>query len=181
MILASSSPRRSALLNQIGLSHTVIAPELDESMRAGESPAEYVERLAREKAEQVWARVGDGQTVVSGDTAVVCDDEVFGKPRDRAEARRMLSKLSGRAHKVLTGVCVRDASGARSGIDESLVWFSDLSDAAMEGYLDSGEYADKAGAYAIQGAAARFVRRIEGSYSGVVGLPLHHLDHLLGG
>lgn len=179
LILASSSPRRAELLDQIGVAYRVVGPSVDEARRDGEKPASYVERLAQEKAEQVWGQIDDGMTVLSADTTVVCDDEVFGKPRDRDDARRMLARLSGRSHSVLTGVCAYDARGARSCVDASDVWFCDLSDAAIDAYLDSGEYADKAGAYAIQGAAARFIRRIEGSYSGVVGLPLHRVDELL--
>ena len=188
IILASASPRRSALLTQAGIEHEVIPSSIDEVMKDGESPIEFVERMASEKAHCVRERTDAGATIVSADTVVVLDGRVFGKPRDREHAREILHALSGRQHEVLTGLCVlsvnaladADTDACHCCVDSSKVWFVRLSDTEVNDYLDSGEYADKAGAYAIQGVAARFVERIDGSYSGIVGLPLHRLAGLLG-
>lgn len=177
-ILASSSPRRAQLLTQIGVRHEILSPAIDEERDAAESPRDYVERMAISKAKRVWEQTDGERIVLAADTAVVSDGRVFGKPRDRADAKRMLLALLGRAHDVLTGVCVRDDRGCRSCVDASRVWCARVDDDEVEDYLNTGEYADKAGGYAIQGEAARFIERIEGSYSGIVGLPLHRLREL---
>lgn len=182
LVLASASPRRRELLDQIGVEHRVAPVDLDESRGAGEAPPEYVVRLAREKAEAGWQRLADREreVVLAADTAVVLGDDILGKPRDRADGLAMLLQLSGRTHQVLTAVALRDAGGMASQLSESLVTFRPISRDEAEQYWATGEPRDKAGAYAIQGRAAVFIERIEGSYSGVMGLPLFETARLLG-
>ena len=182
LVLASASPRRRELLNQIGVEHRVAPVDLDESRGAGEAPPEYVVRLARDKAEAGWQRLADREreVVLAADTAVVLGDDILGKPRDRADGLAMLLQLSGRTHQVLTAVALRDAGGVVSQLSESLVTFRPISRDEAEQYWATGEPRDKAGAYAIQGRAAVFIERIEGSYSGVMGLPLFETARLLG-
>lgn len=181
LYLASASPRRRELLDQIGVAHEVRPVDLDESRQSGESPSEYVVRLARAKAEAAWDRFARAEEhpVLAADTAVVLGDAILGKPRDQADALRMLGELSGRTHRVLTAVALRDGQGLRSHLNESRVTFRQLSSSEAKQYWDTGEPADKAGAYAVQGAAAVFIERIEGSYSGVMGLPLFETAELL--
>ena len=182
LVLASASPRRRELLTQIGVAHRVARVGLDESRRRGEAPADYELRLAREKAEAGWKLLADRQheVVLAADAAVVLGDDILGKPRDRTEAVAMLLQLSGRTHQVLTAVAVRDTRGIASQLSESLVTFRPISRDEAEQYWATGEAQDKAGAYAIQGRAAVFIERIEGSYSGVMGLPLFETARLLG-
>ena len=182
LVLASASPRRRELLNQIGVEHRVAPVDLDESRGAGEAPPAYVVRLARDKAEAGWQRLADREreVVLAADTAVVLGDDILGKPRDRADGLAMLLQLSGRTHQVLTAVALRDAGGVVSQLSESLVTFRPISRDEAEQYWATGEPRDKAGAYAIQGRAAVFIERIEGSYSGVMGLPLFETARLLG-
>lgn len=168
-ILASQSPRRADLLGRYGLRFAVRPADIDESRRAAESPDDFVLRLAREKAAAVE---GAGLPVLGADTVVVLEQDVLGKPRDRDDALDMLSRLSGRAHEVLTAVCVRNAQRSESMLSRTEVQFATLSSAQIQAYWNSGESAGKAGAYAIQGLAEAFVTEIRGSYSGVVGLPL---------
>lgn len=168
-ILASQSPRRADLLGRYGLRFAVRPADIDESRRAAESPDDFVLRLAREKAAAVE---GAGLPVLGADTVVVLEQDVLGKPRDRDDALDMLSRLSGRAHEVLTAVCVRNAQRSESLLSRTEVQFATLSSAQIQAYWNSGESAGKAGAYAIQGLAEAFVTEIRGSYSGVVGLPL---------
>jgi len=177
--LASASPRRQALLGQIGVAHTVDPADVDESRRPGEAPREYVLRLAREKAESVFRR-RPGALVLGADTAVVLDGELFGKPLDQNESVRMLRALGGRTHEVLTAVAVRHPAGADARLSVSEVSLRALSDAECRRYWDTGEPRGKAGGYAIQGLAATFIERLAGSYSGVVGLPLAETAALLG-
>jgi len=179
LVLASASPRRRELLTQIGVPHEVRPVAIDESPLAGESPRALVERLALEKA-LAGLDVTDGRLPVLGsDTIVVVDQTVLGKPRDAADARRMLRLLSGRAHQVLTAVAL--AQDTRSGVrlSESTVHFAPLEEDWIRRYWASGEPADKAVAYAVQGRAALRIRRIEGSYSGIMGLPLYETGLLL--
>ena len=190
LVLASASPRRAELLRAAGISFDVVIANVDESVRPGETPAQHVARLAEEKAFRVLPQAGT-KPVLGADTVVVVDGEILGKPADAADARRMLRTLSGRQHQVITGVAliaepaetgprisgagaayVPDSITVRDGIDVTTVEFAPLSDAEMAAYVSSGEPMDKAGAYAIQGLASRFVTRIEGSYSNVVGLPV---------
>lgn len=176
-ILASASPRRRELLVSAGLSFAVEPSSADESEHAGERPVAYVRRIAAAKASEVAARArtrGDLRPVLAADTTVVVDDAILGKPLDRADAARMLGLLSGRSHQVITAFCVLDAQGRARGEEVTTeVCFSALSLAAIEWYLGTGEWRDKAGAYAIQGHAACLIRSIVGSYTNVVGLPLY--------
>jgi septum formation protein len=180
VILASGSPRRRELLAQIGIDCLVRPVDLDESQLPGESPRDYVERLAREKALAGLAASDGSLPAIGSDTAVVLDGDTLGKPRDRADGLATLARLSGRAHSVLSGVAVATAQQCRSEVVETKVFFRALSDAEIQAYWDTGEPADKAGSYGIQGRGAVFVERIEGCYSNVVGLPLAATARLLG-
>ena len=179
--LASASPRRSELLRQIGVAHEVRPAEVDESLRPGEAPAAYVRRLAEAKARALWSRGTDGQRlpVLAADTTVELDGEIFGKPADRDEALAMLTRLSGRTHEVHTAVAVLHASGSASRLSSSLVTMRAITPAELDWYWRTGEPADKAGAYAVQGRAAIFISHLSGSYSGVMGLPLCETWELL--
>lgn len=180
LILASASPRRSDLLDLLGVRYTVEPAGIDETPGAGEAPRDYVQRMAREKAAAVAARIdGAGAPVLAADTTVVLDDKALGKPRDRAEALAMLAALSGRTHSVLTAVCLCGAAGESLSLVETAVDFVVLDRAACEAYLATGEAWDKAGGYGIQGLGGAFVSAIRGSYSNVVGLPLAETRQLL--
>jgi septum formation protein len=178
LFLASTSPRRRELLQQIGLAFSVLKVDVDESVREGELPADYVRRLASEKARAGLAQI-DAGVVVAADTSVVLDDEVLGKPASAEEAMVMWGRLSGRTHQVLTGVAVGDARHVEVEVVSTRVHFRTLERAEMMAYWQSGEPGDKAGGYAIQGRGAIFVDAIEGSYSNVVGLPLTEVAALL--
>jgi septum formation protein len=178
LILASSSPRRAALLRAAGIDFEVQPADVDESVRAAEAPADYVRRLASTKAEAVAARV-PGRVVLAADTSVVVDGQILGKPSDEAEAARMLRLLSGRAHEVLTGVCVTDGSSPLVEVACTQVEFAPLSEEDIAWYVSTGEPIDKAGAYGVQGLASRFVTAIHGSYSNVVGLPVALVHDML--
>lgn len=169
LILASGSPRRSELLRQAGLRFEIRVPDVDEAPLPGEKPDEFVMRTAREKAESIAA--GDA-VVLAADTAVVDGPRILGKPADHEEAAAMLRSLSGRTHEVMTGVCIRFPDRSDCFHVETRVTFRNLSEREIAAYVESGEPMDKAGAYAVQGGAAKMVRRVEGSYSNVVGLPL---------
>jgi septum formation protein len=178
--LASASPRRQALLAQIDVRFRQVGVEVDESRQGGESPADYACRLALEKARAGVAKrpAGDTRPVLGADTIVIAGDEVLGKPRDPEHGLHMLALLSGRTHAVLSAVAVVGHTEAVC-CSESLVTFRELNGTERRAYWDSGEPADKAGAYAIQGLAAAFIARLEGSYSGVMGLPLFETASLL--
>ncbi|MFO1435844.1 MAG: Maf family protein [Gammaproteobacteria bacterium] len=180
--LASRSPRRRELLDQIGVQHEVLDVEVDESWD-GEEPARvHATRLALNKAQLGWAKVKDthARAVLAADTVVALDDMILGKAEKPHEAMAMLRQLSGRSHWVLTGVALIDAQGiARHALSTSRVVFRTLSIEEVRGYVDTGEPLGKAGAYAIQGLAAMYIERIEGSYSGVMGLPLYETASLL--
>ncbi|MCB1755712.1 MAG: septum formation inhibitor Maf [Gammaproteobacteria bacterium] len=176
--LASASPRRRELLEQIGLCVDVVAADIDERLLPGESAASYVERLARHKAQTVFGRQPD-LPVLAADTAIVLDDVVFGKPDDAQDAARMLAKLSGKTHKVLTGTAIVYKGKTSSVVVTTRVTFAALSDTDIDAYCATGEPIGKAGAYAIQGLGAILVQRIQGSYSNVVGLPLYETARLL--
>jgi len=178
--LASASPRRSALLDQIGVAHRVHPVDVDETARNDEAPEQYVRRLAVLKAETLWEQLAAAQRqpVLGADTAVVLDDQILGKPRDENDCVRMLRLLSGRTHQVFTAVALR-ASTCQSRVNVSDVTFRKLADEEIRLYWRSGEPADKAGAYAVQGRAALFIERIAGSYSGIMGLPLFETGELL--
>ena len=170
LVLASQSPRRSQILRHAGMEFTVRVADVDESVLAGESPANYVQRLAAAKAYAIDAAAGE--TVLGADTTVVIDGEILAKPVDAADARRMLARLSGRRHEVLTGICLRRGADATRDYVTTGVVFATLSHAEIDQYVASGEPMDKAGAYAIQGLASKFVERIEGDYFNVMGLPV---------
>ncbi|MET0046179.1 MAG: nucleoside triphosphate pyrophosphatase [Sedimenticola sp.] len=179
LYLASVSPRRRELLEQIGVDHTVVRVEIDEMPRQGESPAEYVIRLALEKARAGRASLDDDSAVVlAADTAVVLDGEIMGKPKDREMAAGMLRKLSGHTHKVLTGIALI-GSAKRSRLNVNRVSFRTLQESEIDAYWKSGEPRDKAGSYGIQGLGALFISHLEGSFSGVMGLPLYETAELL--
>lgn len=179
--LASASPRRSALLDQIGVPHRVQPVDVDETARGGEPPDQYVRRLAELKAETLWQKLAAAQRqpVLAADTAVVLDDEILGKPRDEQDCQRMLKLLSARTHQVFTAVALRASDGCQSRVNVSEVTFRTLADDEIQRYWRSGEPADKAGAYAVQGRAALFIEHIAGSYSGIMGLPLFETGELL--
>lgn len=179
LVLASASPRRRELLHQIGVAHRVQPADIDEAPQAGELIEACVQRLARAKAQHVHARVADGLPVLAADTVVVLDHQLLGKPRDRDEGCEMLRRLSGRAHQVLTAVALCSDRGLDVRLSASTVRFRALSDAECEGYWRSGEPLDKAGGYAVQGLAAAFIADLQGSYSGVMGLPLFETAELL--
>lgn len=179
--LASASPRRSALLTQIGIPHQVRPVDLDESIAPEETPADYVMRLARAKAEALWTRLEERERrpVLGSDTTVALGAQMLAKPRDRADAIRMLRDLSGRTHQVYTAVAIRHGGGCDARLSVSDVTMRTLGDDEIAAYWTTGEPADKAGAYGIQGKAAVFIERISGSYSGIVGLPLFETGELL--
>jgi septum formation protein len=180
LILASASPRRRDLLDQLGVRYTIEPAHIDEAQRGGEDASEYVQRLAQEKAQAVALRFpAPGFVVLAADTTVVVDATVLGKPHDKDEAMAMLACLSGRWHTVLTAVCLRSASGMACQVVATEVEFVALSPAVCEAYLATAEAWDKAGAYGIQGLGGAFVRAIRGSYSNVVGLPLCETWQLL--
>jgi septum formation protein len=178
LILASASPRRRQLLAQAGFTFEVHPAHIPEDPRPSENPVEYVSRLAREKAQAIFARQilerpADKDLVILGaDTTVSVDEEILGKPEDDADAARMLRLLSGRSHHVITGVAVVTAQSTDVAAEITMVQFLPISDAEIAAYIATGEPMDKAGAYGIQGRAARWIPRIEGCYFNVVGLPL---------
>ena len=178
IILASRSPRRAELLTAAGIAFEVLAADVDETPRAHESPTAYVERLAIDKARAVLALRPDAR-VLGADTTVTIDGAILGKPENAADARRMLLMLSGRQHDVHTGVAVVSRAGLRSAVDSTRVWFTPMTDEDISWYVATGEPIDRAGAYAIQGRAARFIPRIDGSYSNVVGLPVALVSSIL--
>lgn len=172
LILASSSPRRKELLDAVGWPYEAIVAGIDESVRANEAPADYVQRLARSKAEAVAARLESG-LVLGADTTVVIDNQILGQPVDDDDARRMLNLLSGRWHEVLTGVAaIRIGSETRVAHESTRVRFAEMSAREIDWYVATGEARGKAGAYGIQGAAGLFIEQIEGDYFNIVGLPI---------
>jgi len=177
--LASASPRRAELLRQLGVEFRVHPAELDELRLAGERPGAYVERLAAAKARAVHEELAAEAPVVGADTVVVCDGHVLGKPADSAGAIDMLGRLSGRTHEVLSAVAVADGQGTHTRLSVSKVRFRPTTLDERAAYCETGEPLDKAGAYGIQGFAAAFVEYLEGSYSGVMGLPLCETAELL--
>jgi nucleoside triphosphate pyrophosphatase len=176
--LASVSPRRRELLAQIGVPHIVVGADIDEMAQIGEAPRDYVVRMARQKALTVRER-GESLPVLAADTTVVLDDVIYGKPRDREDGLAMLGRLSGRTHAVLTAVALADSRGVAVQLSVSTVRFRDLSSQECVEYWETGEPRDKAGGYAVQGAAAVFIESLSGSYSGVMGLPLFETAGLL--
>jgi len=189
LVLASASPRRRELLSQAGFSFEVHPTQIPEDPIPGENPVAYVTRLAREKAEAVYAeitkaaaseqRASAALQVLGADTTVTLDDQILGKPADSADAARMLRLLSGRTHRVITGVALVTANSTEVASETTTVQFLALSDEEIAAYIATGEPMDKAGAYAIQGHAARWIPRIDGDYFNVVGLPIALVSALL--
>jgi septum formation protein len=179
--LASGSPRRRELLQQIGVSFRVLGTGVDEAVLPGEAPLAYVTRLAAAKADAGWESSRDASQVpvLAADTAVILDGRILGKPADGRDAESMLGQLSGRIHEVLTVVALRTASGLQSRVSRSEVTFRSIAAGEARAYWETGEPSDKAGAYAIQGRAAIFIANLRGSYSGVMGLPLFETAELL--
>ena len=182
LVLASASPRRQTLLQQMGLDFEVRVTDVDEGVMQDESPAQYVERLARAKARAGFRSVagsGSGAVVIGADTTVSVDNEILGKPCGQTEGIAMLLRLSGRAHEVLTGVAVYDGERLESCVVVSTVHFRRISEDEAVAYWRTGEPKDKAGGYGIQGIGGIFAERLEGSYSAVVGLPVEQTEKLL--
>jgi septum formation protein len=188
LILASGSPRRAEILTAVGWQFTKQVADVDESVRQDETPENYVQRLAKEKAEAIAAR-HENALVLGADTTVVINDEIIGKPSDLNDAREMLKKLSGNRHEVLTGVALVKVSVSagdsapqfetRVAFERTLVKFAEMNDAEIEFLVEKGEPLDKAGAYAVQAQAALFIEGIEGDYWNVVGLPVHLVYELM--
>ena len=182
IILASSSPRRKELLEQVGLKFEIFSPDIDESVCIGESADHYVQRLAEQKAQAILAQFPDA-IVIAADTILVLDHKIIGKPESKQHAFEIWTALSDRQHDVLSGVCLLssqcDPNTIQSMVVRTKVYFQKLSQLDVEQYWATGEPIGKAGAYAIQGYAAQFIQRIEGSYSNVVGLPLYETLQLL--
>jgi len=176
VVLASGSPRRAELLGQLGVDFVIRVPDIDETPRPGETPVDYVGRLAREKGLAI--DVAADALVIAADTTVDLDGEVLGKPADADEARAMLRRLSARTHRVHTGVSLRLGDRVETEVVTSLVTFVPLTEDTIDWYVATGEPLDKAGAYAIQGAGGTFVLRVRGSVSNVIGLPLHTVARL---
>ena len=184
IILASRSPRRRELLSQIGVKYDLLDIEIDESFNKNEMPLEYVERMAIEKAKAGWVKLfelfpNSDKGLLAADTSVVLQQTILGKPRDLNHAREMLNALSDNTHQVITSVALIDKEGLNYRSSVTQVTFAALSESTISSYLATGEGNDKAGSYGIQGLAAKFVKSINGSYSGVVGLPLYETSLLL--
>jgi len=181
LILASASPRRQQLLEQLGLTFSVAEQNIDESQHTGETPGLYVQRMAREKADSALRihRQRENCVVIGADTIVVLNEVVMGKPRDELDARRMLLQLAGREHRVLSAVTVCSTNHSETSLSISRVQFRAISPLEAASYWQTGEPQGKAGGYAIQGLAAMFVKQLSGSYSGVMGLPLYETARLL--
>ncbi|EDN68094.1 Maf-like protein [Beggiatoa sp. PS] len=177
--LASQSPRRRELLDQIQVKYQSIAVNVDETPQPYETPQDYVSRLALAKAQAGLMTVKAEFPILGADTAIVCDGQLFGKPHDENHAKQMLIKFSGRSHQVITAIALVTASQKKVRINTSNVYFRLLTDVDIQAYIATGESLDKAGGYAIQGLASIFIERIEGSYSGVMGLPLYETATLL--
>ncbi len=180
LVLGSASPRRAELMRRLGVEFAVRASDVPEIPAAGECAVDFTRRVAREKAVAV-GRLCEGAWVLAADTVVVIDGEMLGKPADAGDARRMLRRLSGRQHRVVSGVVLvgPDGTARDEMVVESAVEFRPLSEDDIDAYVASGEPSDRAGAYAIQGGGGRFVRRVNGSYDNVVGLPLEEVRRLL--
>jgi septum formation protein len=178
LYLASQSPRRSALLDQIQVTYQTLHVDTDESVQVGESPASYVQRVALQKA-QAGHALQPQHYVLGADTSVIFQQHILGKPTDKADAQRMLGNLSGQTHQVMTAVALVTAQQQLCVLNTSLVTFRVISDAEIEAYIETQEPMGKAGSYAVQGLASVFIQHIEGSYSGIMGLPLYETTQLL--
>lgn len=179
IVLASQSPRRAELLRNARIECRVQPANIPEEKQPHESPAEYVQRLAREKATAVFTKLGGVEVVLGADTTVVIDGGLLEKPADAEDASRMIRQLSGRTHEVLTGVCLKSQDFEDVEVDRTMVTFSKLSEDEIRGYIATNEPMDKAGAYGIQGMASRFAERIDGDYFNIVGLPVPRVYRML--
>lgn len=181
LVLASSSPRRKAILEQLGLEFDVMVSDIAEDLDYTISPEEMAKSLAYQKAYDIAKKITGDKLVLGSDTIVVLDNEILGKPKDDEDVFKMLQKLSGRTHRVITGVCLYNLGDASSltESDTSHIKLREISDNEIKGYIASGEPFGKAGSYAIQGLGGIFVEKIEGSYSGIVGLPVFLVDKML--
>lgn len=179
IILASASPRRQELLEQIRVSYEVVVASIDETPLADEDPITHVQRLARAKALAAQQRAKASLPVLGADTVVAIDGRILGKPRNKAHALEMLRRLSGRSHDVFSAVCLLYSGKLSQALSQSKVYFRPLAETEILAYWETGEPRDKAGAYAIQGLGAVFIQRLEGSFSGVMGLPLYETAELL--
>lgn len=179
LYLASASPRRRELLSQLNIPYVVVTPEVDETPAFQEVPKTYVKRLAIAKAAAAQALVTAQDWILAADTAVIFQGQIFGKPRDAAEACYMLQQLSGHTHQVITAIALQCGENCLTALSETAVTFRTLSDAEIHAYVATQEPFDKAGSYAIQGFASIFIANIDGSYSGVMGLPLYETAALL--
>lgn len=179
IILASASPRRQQLLKQIGITYTVRPADIDERQKLNEVPLVYCQRMATEKAQKIWGQSLGEQPVIGADTVVVQAGKCLGKPLSKTDAINMLQKLSGKIHQVISTVCLLTAEGEFSGFSTSDVEFSKIDGECIRQYVDTGEPMDKAGSYAIQGKAAMWIKSINGSYSGIMGLPLFETTQML--
>ena len=173
IVLASASPRRKELLQLIGLNPEIIIPDVDEILRPGESPEVFLERVAVAKGIDVYRKKFFSHVLISADTVVLLGDELIGKPKNRQDAFRMLHRLAGKQHEVLTGISLMCQGETSFGISRTAVYFKELAENEIDFYLDHENFLDKAGAYAIQGRAAVFVERIEGCFFNVMGFPLN--------
>lgn len=178
IVLASASPRRQELLRQIGCGFRVVVSDAEELSGDGISPEQLAVENARRKAEDVAAKEGGNAPVLGADTVVAVDETILGKPKDETDAVKMLRLLSGRQHLVYTGIALAYRGEIYEGVVRTEVWVDELSEKEIEAYIATGEPMDKAGAYAVQGIAAKFIPRIDGSFSNVVGLPLHAVKEL---
>jgi septum formation protein len=179
--LASRSPRRRELLTQMAVDFAVIAADVDESVQPGESPQDYVQRIAVEKARAGVSGLAanDKKPVLAADTAVIVDQTIFGKPVNDDDARRMLKMLSGHSHQVMTAVALASENDLKTALSVSEVRFAAMTEAEIDWYIQTGEGRDKAGSYAVQGLGAIFIDQIQGSYSGIMGLPVRETGQLL--
>lgn len=181
IFLASRSPRRRELLQQMAVDFAVLTPDIDESVQVGEQPLAYVRRIAHSKAEAglLMLAAADKRPVLAADTAVIINERILGKPGDDAEARHMLKQLSGQTHQVMTAVALAYNGQVLNAVSVSDVTFAPLSETEIDWYLQTGEGRDKAGSYAVQGLGAIFIEQIRGSYSGIMGLPIRETAELL--
>jgi septum formation protein len=179
--LASGSPRRSELLAQIGIEFDKLTIDVDESHLIDEMPLDYVQRIAQAKAKAGWAALGDAELrpVIGADTSVIIGQDILGKPKNKADAKVMLKRLSNNQHEVLTAVSLIYGEQILTRVSCNKVTFAPLTEAELDWYITTGEGEDKAGSYAVQGLAALFIKKIEGSYSGIMGLPLRETMELL--
>lgn len=178
IVLASASPRRKELLARVGIAFEICAADIPENAQPGERPAGFAERMAREKAQAI-RKAKPERIILAADTVVAVGQEILGKPRDAEDARRMLRLLSGKSHEVTTGVCLCGPGFEDVRSETTTVWFSEIPHQEILEYVSSGEPLDKAGAYAIQGGAARWVTKVEGDYNNVVGLPVEMVLKML--